>query len=261
MIDFANVVSCDPPAVVGWLVFSFAAGMYPFGFLFGVCSACCQQLPCDIDLTVTDEVSVVLSAENVLFQQTREYDVVTMKISQAGDMSHLDGTHVLDEIGAFGGYVRWEKSVASPTTNCPDVLIQLDLAPNPATSNLVVWILRISNIRMPSRAEYGFANLGCPAPQYHDTQSLTACQVAIADPCVQDLIAVTATQSFTATCDSEQEPPIINVPPYGLTVGVAGHTIGSDWTLIGVTTDANNLATAIVVDDVFIRDADGELLI
>ena len=35
----------DPLSLVLWLSWLMAAGMYPVGFLFGTCSACCQQCP------------------------------------------------------------------------------------------------------------------------------------------------------------------------------------------------------------------------
>lgn len=47
MLDlFAAISSSDPPSLVAWLVFAFAAGMYPLGIMLGApCSPCCDT-PC-----------------------------------------------------------------------------------------------------------------------------------------------------------------------------------------------------------------------
>lgn len=48
MLDlFAAIQSADPPSLVLWGLFAFAAGMYPIGFMLGAsCSPCCGQAPC-----------------------------------------------------------------------------------------------------------------------------------------------------------------------------------------------------------------------
>ncbi|MEY3205073.1 MAG: hypothetical protein RLZZ21_1404 [Planctomycetota bacterium] len=43
----AAIQSADPPSLVLWGLFVFAAGMYPVGFMLGAsCSACCSAPPC-----------------------------------------------------------------------------------------------------------------------------------------------------------------------------------------------------------------------
>jgi hypothetical protein len=41
MLELLAVVAADPMAWPLWLVVTFAVGMYPVGFMFGTCSACC----------------------------------------------------------------------------------------------------------------------------------------------------------------------------------------------------------------------------
>ena len=50
MLDlFAFVVSVDPPSLLAWLVFTFAAGMYPLGIMLGAsCSPCCGRCSCGV---------------------------------------------------------------------------------------------------------------------------------------------------------------------------------------------------------------------
>ena len=55
MLELLAIIAADPLSWPLWLVVTFAAGMYPVGFLFGTCSACCTQCStetCDgFDLT------------------------------------------------------------------------------------------------------------------------------------------------------------------------------------------------------------------
>jgi hypothetical protein len=58
----AAIQSADPPSLVLWSLFAFAAGMYPLGFMLGAsCSPCCGQ--CDLCATgsLPDTVTVTFS--------------------------------------------------------------------------------------------------------------------------------------------------------------------------------------------------------
>jgi hypothetical protein len=246
----ASISSVDPPSLLAWLVLAFAAGMYPVGIMLGsTCSPCCPPAnPCNIDLSTTTEVHVEITASNVLLQETRVYAQATMKVSQAGDMSHLEGTHILEKIGAIGSWVLWRKSIASPTTNCQSAVLEVELFNNPSVSfNFSYFNLRVTGIRMPSRRSWDYD--GCGAPQYYDGTSLTECKNVFNVPCTEDLIASTSPQVFSATCGING---FLNLPPYSLTINKAGHGVPSNWTFVSVTTDEDNLNSAIVIDDVVI---------
>lgn len=57
MLELLAVVAADPLSWPLWLVVTFAAGMYPVGFLFGACSdCCCKNDTCDgFDLSAAYE--------------------------------------------------------------------------------------------------------------------------------------------------------------------------------------------------------------
>jgi hypothetical protein len=77
---FAAIQSVDPPSLVLWGMFAFAAGMYPIGFMLGSsCSACCGQ-PCSActEGSLPDTVTVTFSG---FTDQTPGPDLITLAFS------------------------------------------------------------------------------------------------------------------------------------------------------------------------------------
>ena len=67
----------DPLSLVLWSSWIMAAGMYPMGFLFGTCSACCQQCP--------DECSKCTHYANAGYDCAGLYNTYTALTISVGD--------------------------------------------------------------------------------------------------------------------------------------------------------------------------------
>lgn len=81
MLDlFAAIQSADPPSLVLWSLFVFAAGMYPIGFMLGsTCSPCCGN-PCTLCTTgsLPDTVTVTFDG---FTDQTPGPDLISLSFS------------------------------------------------------------------------------------------------------------------------------------------------------------------------------------
>lgn len=82
MLDLlAAIQSADPPSLVLWSLFVFAAGMYPIGFMLGsTCSPCCNQNPCSLCTTgsLPDTVTVTFDG---FTDQTPGPDLIALSFS------------------------------------------------------------------------------------------------------------------------------------------------------------------------------------
>lgn len=82
MLDlFAAIQSADPPSLVLWSLFVFAAGMYPIGFMLGsTCSPCCGAPPCSQCTTgeLPDTVTVTFDG---FTDQTPGPDLISLSFS------------------------------------------------------------------------------------------------------------------------------------------------------------------------------------
>lgn len=77
----AAIQSADPPSLVLWGLFVFAAGMYPVGFMLGAsCSACCSAPPCSQCTTgeLPDTVTVTFDG---FTDQAQGPDLISLSFS------------------------------------------------------------------------------------------------------------------------------------------------------------------------------------
>lgn len=98
----------DPLSLLGVAVWLMAAGMWPvgLGYMFGVCSACCQQecvcLPrwcCSGDIRdeITVRVATVSSTNGIMYGEVRNPDFWEGQIEFEPDCAQIDGDYVLQK--------------------------------------------------------------------------------------------------------------------------------------------------------------------
>jgi hypothetical protein len=139
----------DPLSLLSLGIWLMAAGMWPVGFLFGACSACCQQQPltCQTDWTNATGVTIEVSTPNGgdAYRHTTGIDnnafcsqflttARTTKLSKAIYIAHLAGTHILtktaDNVNAPGTSKpssKWEITIPIDASDCADSKIILYL--------------------------------------------------------------------------------------------------------------------------------------